>query len=530
MNKVMDRAQKSSVPAQTRVTSEWLTRHFSCVVDRTRSILFCLVFALAATGCANLQAPQRDHLASTDIRLAECAVWFKALDAAVTQSGVNDIAARPMPGFPYLRIDRFLAAMKAEAKQDLQLRRAWIDAMRARDADGRRVEIANLPAAQIAGLGASERTVVETQTQYCAERLMTADLGTETAIDELYRRAFVADDYSSAKRALGLYELARLPFYAGVNGWHDEAAETFSKASRGELTKERMQRYLPPQVPVFSRHQVREILTRVAEHPLGLAQLSQAQRQQLFATYAPVLEVETHAVFDRIGRLYWSYDASPRVDVSQPVVYHRLGYTRVGGRTLLQLVYLAWFPERPIDGSFDILGGHLDGVVWRVTLAADGEPLLFDSIHPCGCYHMFFPTPRLQPLPSPQPWTEWAFIPTSLPTVTESQQLVVEVESRSHYLRNVFATAAPGNGTTYQLAEYADLRSLPLPQGGARSVFGPDGLIAGSERGERYLFWPMGIKSAGAMRQAGSQPTAFVGRRHFDDADLVDRRFRFRDE
>jgi hypothetical protein len=526
----MNRAGKSAGSAPTRTTSEWLTVHSFSIVDRTRTTLFYLTLALAATGCVNLQGPQRDHLASTDIRLAECAVWFKALDAAVAQNAVNDIAARPMPGFPYLRIDRFLASMKSEAKQDLQRRRAWVDAMRARDADGRRVEIANLSAARVAELGVGKRTAVETRTQDCAERLMTADLGTEAAIDELYRRAFVADDYSSAKRALGLYELTRLPFYAGVSGWQEDTAEIFSKAGRGELTNEQMRRYLPPQLPVFSRQQVSEILARAAEHPLGLAQLSPVQRRQLFATYAPVLEIETHADFDRIGRLYWSSNASPQVDVSQPVVYHRLGYTRVGGRTLLQLVYVAWFPERPIDGSFDVLGGHLDGVVWRVTLAADGEPLLFDSIHPCGCYHMFFPTPRLEPLPPPQHWTEWAFIPASLPAVAESQRLVVEVQSRSHYLRNVSATTAPGNGTTYQFAEYGDLRSLPLPQGGSRSVFGPDGLITGSERGERYLFWPMGIKSPGAMRQAGSQATAFVGRRHFDDADLVDKRFRLRDE
>jgi hypothetical protein len=35
----------------------------------------------------------------------------------------------------------------------------------------------------------------------------------------------------------------------------------------------------------------------------------------------------------------------------------------------------------------------------------------------------------------------------------------------------------------------------------------------------------MGIRSAGAMRQWGRQATAFVGRRHFDDADLIERRF-----
>jgi hypothetical protein len=35
----------------------------------------------------------------------------------------------------------------------------------------------------------------------------------------------------------------------------------------------------------------------------------------------------------------------------------------------------------------------------------------------------------------------------------------------------------------------------------------------------------MGIASAGAMRQWGRHATAFVGRRHFDDADLLERRF-----
>jgi hypothetical protein len=61
---------------------------------------------------------------------------------------------------------------------------------------------------------------------------------------------------------------------------------------------------------------------------------------------------------------------------------------------LLQLVYTLSFPERPARGVVDFLAGRLDGVTWRVTLAPDGEPLVYDSIHPCGCYHVFFPTPR----------------------------------------------------------------------------------------------------------------------------------------
>jgi hypothetical protein len=45
--------------------------------------------------------------------------------------------------------------------------------------------------------------------------------------------------------------------------------------------------------------------------------------------------------------------------------------------------------------------------------------------------------------------------------------------------------------------------------------------MPGTERGERFFLWPMGIESAGQMRQWGHHATAFVGRRHFDDPNLL---------
>ena len=56
-------------------------------------------------------------------------------------------------------------------------------------------------------------------------------------------------------------------------------------------------------------------------------------------------------------------------------------------------------------------------------------------------------------------------------------------------------------------------------------LFGSDGLVAGTERSERWLLWPMGIPSPGAMREQGRHATAFIGRRHFDDPDLLDTLF-----
>jgi hypothetical protein len=73
-----------------------------------------------------------------------------------------------------------------------------------------------------------------------------------------------------------------------------------------------------------------------------------------------------------------------------------------------------------------------------------------------------------------------------------------------------------------------DLLVLRWPAGGTRSAYDAAGFVPGTERAERWLFWPMGIASAGQMRQWGRHATAFVGRRHFDDARLLDRYFDLR--
>jgi hypothetical protein len=89
----------------------------------------------------------------------------------------------------------------------------------------------------------------------------------------------------------------------------------------------------------------------------------------------------------------------------------------------------------------------------------------------------------------------------------------------------------PERGVPYELRDENDLRVLPWPNEsaprGTRSAYGPDALIAGTERSERFFAWPTGIESVGQMRQWGHHATALVGRRYFDDPDLFDRYFEF---
>jgi hypothetical protein len=238
-----------------------------------------------------------------------------------------------------------------------------------------------------------------------------------------------------------------------------------------------------------------------------------------------VFEVDVAGEADEPGEPGWGENGTPRIVSKRPVVYRRASHTRYQGRALLQLNYAIWFPERPKESAWDLLGGRLDGVLWRVTLGPDGAPWVYDSMHLCGCYHLFFPTARAGAKPQPDTLDETAFTPQTLPRVAPGERVVLRLASRTHYVERVTLAQGPTDGIEYVFAEDDALRSRPLPQGGARSIFRPDGIVPGSERAERYFFWPMGIPEPGAMRQWGRHPTAFVGRRHFDDADLMERYF-----
>jgi len=492
---------------------------------RLAALAVCLTLSLAF-GCATVQQPQRSRLHDPDAKVQSCARWFAVLDAQTSQAGVRDAGAFPVAGFPYLRVDRYTASLVTRAARDPEAFEQWVALMRRLDRDARRAEAANLPPRSLEVLELARPEIAQ-RSEECAERLRAADLHDPAEAALLSRGARVPDHYLGWRRAVGLYPIVRFPFLSGVRGWQREAQDTLRRARAGERPAAPLRRYLPPQAAVYTRPEVAALLARAASEPLGVPRLTGEERDRLFATFAPVLEIETTADYDRPGALTWAEAGRLRVDASRPTVYRKLSYARYGSGTLLQLAYVAWFSERPKRHALDLLGGRLDGIIWRVTLADDGEPVLFDSIHPCGCFHMFFPTPRAEALPAPGRLTEWAFVPADLPALADGARIGLQAQTRTHYLRDVGIDPG-GGGTRYALADYDELRALPQPTGGSRSAFAPDGLMPGTARAERFVFWPMGVVSAGAMRQWGTHATAFVGRRHFDDADLVERRFAIR--
>jgi hypothetical protein len=117
-------------------------------------------------------------------------------------------------------------------------------------------------------------------------------------------------------------------------------------------------------------------------------------------------------------------------------------------------------------------------------------------------------------------------VPQSL--ARDQSRKVLHIASTSHYIQRVYAansdTTAAHSEVVYQFRDYDVLRALPVDKG-FRSLFGPDGIVPHTERRERCLLWPTGVQSPGAMRQWGRHAVAFVGERHFDDPDLIERYF-----
>jgi hypothetical protein len=488
--------------------------------------LAALVTLLQA--CAGLPPLAHRHEALTP----QCSSWWQSLERAIDEAGVRDAEAAVIEGFAGLRTTRMLSALRSQAASSQPAFEAWLERAAQEDRLASTAEIRNLPDSAIAGLRVGSRADALERTDQCRQQGLEA-LRMQGALRErLLERAELASRYSNWRRAVGLYPLTRWPFFAGVQRWQDQHLSAMKA----------WQLNTPPLALWRAPFSLDPGPMPTARDALGLPQWSEAQAQAWLAWHAPDFAIETRGSSDRFGRLLWSSSAlnasarqAPEIDAARPVVYQRLTATRIDGRWLPQLVYTLWFSERPASGSWDLLAGKLDGLVLRLTLDERGDVLMLDTMHACGCYHLFFAGRHLKPKPDAPLDQEWLFAPADLPALQPGQTLVVQVSSSDHQVMGL-AVAERSRSVrnfegawTYDMDSEQALRSLPMIGANAdpprRSLYGPDGLVPGTQRGERWLFWPMGIASAGAMRQWGHHATAFVGQRHFDDPDLLDRRF-----
>ncbi len=496
---------------------------------------------LLLAGCASVSGDLERYGEAIPPGEAEqlaCVAYLAEVQERIESAGVRDAEAARIARFPYLRVDRLRSALGRDLGRngaDPERFEAWAADLLALENEALAAEVSNLPEAERDNLGRLAREIggpsvgPVAAAEDCGARLLAADLADPERRQMLLDKAKVPDSYSDFSRVFGAYPLMALAASAGWSRWQEVHLPAFEMPADSLPVEGRLIDFVPEgDGPGLSAPQIAAILDASRDLEFGLPQPVGDDLRRIVDTFAPVWRIDVTGPYDRIGQPFWPADSDlAGVDETRPVVFTRVGHTLIKGEALLQISYTAWFQERPPDGAFDILAGKFDGLIWRVTLGSDGQPLVYDTIHPCGCYHLFFPAPgtRLREDPQSREMTEETAIPAQAPAVGPAQRLVLRIETRSHYLKGLSLRRRgqnEANDVVYPMTSESELRALPLPGGGTRSLYGEDGLVAGSERLERFLLWPMGVSSPGAMRQWGHHATAFVGRRHFDDPDLFE--------
>jgi len=470
---------------------------------------------LLLAGCA----PALPPATTSHSEARACIALFEQVDRRIMAAGSGDGGDHRLPAYPYLRISRFYASFASRidsGRFDEAAFDSWLDHLARLDAQARRIELNNLPAAERAALGND----IGERLNSCRQLLVATQFTQPGERRRLIQAAMVPDDYLTLNRIAGLYPLSALFVASGVKRWHEEERQTYAIALKQLPVEGRLTRWRSHKGEPLTSPEVASILKRSLD-PLGIPEPDSEQLSRLFDTFAPLWEVDVVDNNDRIGTPLWKH-GTLSVAVDRAAIFHKLSYTRYHGETLLQLNYIVWFPARD---SGDIYGGEIDGINWRVTLGHDGEVLLYDSIHNCGCYQKFYPGKQLR-LRSDLP-TSYFEAPMAPQPAPAGLPVTIRISHTNHFIQRVYrasGAAMQPSALPLTVRDYDTLRSLPTASG-HRSIFDEEGIVRQSRRPERFILWPMGVRSAGAMRQWGRHNTAFVGKRHFDDPELIESLF-----
>ncbi|MEE2729851.1 MAG: hypothetical protein VYA55_03465 [Pseudomonadota bacterium] len=448
--------------------------------------------------------------------LQQCQAQLAQLQRSIQRHGVGDAQYHPVPGFPTYRSNRFWSSFQA-AELTAEQQTEWRRTLHQLGMSSLALEWRNLP-----------QEAPSSQTAFTEFEANCDQILFETSLQKpLTQQALqVPDSYNDVLRFFGFYALIKQAAAGSIAEYQQEMRARI--LAPVDYTRP-ANIYAAPEPASIPLHQW--LASAYEANALHVPQLPAEQIQQALEYFAPRFRIEVETSADLPGAATWSGDhegVSRHIDHGQPALYTYPSYVRYGSDILLQLNYTLWFSERPKPTTDDWYGGKLDGLVWRVTLQPDGKVLMYDSIHPCGCYHSVH-VPADSPLAATVDGLDQSyslepilFFVSQLPANEPALELTLE--AGTHYLTRV----SHWNGqpqeqiSLYQLVDYEELRSLPVPGDGAhyRSWFDPHGRIDASARRERFFLWPLGVESAGAMRQQGHQAVAFVGKRHFDEPRL----------
>ncbi|MCW8328810.1 hypothetical protein MD588_08305 [Photobacterium sp. SDRW27] len=478
-------------------------------------ILVLLIICCSVASCSSLpepipkSTPEQTQFYSRSLQA--CVDELTHFKRTVQQQGVQDAQLLWLPQYPHLAFDRFSLSLIPELNS-YRARTQWINYVTRQAAIQRKVEYQNLP----------DKSAVEFKNQkYCTSMLTRATLNDESFWHWLQQTPpEYPSDYQNWQRVVGLYPISTLFAEPSIHSekkriiggfvepLHDYSV-VYTVSDKPELTATDMQSWFI---------QARE------KSALEWPQLTDEQLTSLMDFHAPEFVIESVSLDDKPGEVEYRQSDQPTVNIQKPTLYVSSSYTRFHGKTLLQLNYSLWFPNRTAKSALDPYAGKFDGILVRLTLDSHGQPYILDSIHHCGCYHMVFALDPQLRFAARNPDIE-APITLQVPPNRNANTLNITLSNGEHMIKGVRWAESTNRIRHLAVLDYQQLRSLSIQDGGNKSLFDQQGMLTASERLERFYLWPFGVKSPGAMRQIGHHATAFIGERHFDDAFMLEALF-----
>ena len=481
----------------------------------SQQLLVYFVLSLVLTACQGTS--NRVNTSSISEKfLPKCSADIRAFRNRVGQEGVTNAGAPALSVYPLLHSNRFLHSLSHSAQSSIGVRQ-WTMLLAELAIKTRAQENKNLTSpwssSSLEELAECSR-VFASESQHEQNRI---------AILTAVQQSEFPAHYLNGRQVLGALALLRpflkpriLALHVDERRWFAEE-EFFARSNNYEIDT-------TPTSSSTARSVTEWMTTAYASNELALPLLQESQLDSLFTEHAPSLHIEHKEDNDRIGAAQWS-DNQVGISSGKPTAYTLQSMTQFEGRKLLQLNYVFWFSARRPTALIDLYSGNVDGIIWRVTLDEDGQVLLYDSIHSCGCYHKYFIASESLIAKSQPASKEPANIFRLGASVTHNG-LTLAITANEHYIVGVDSKSlrAQQESILYDIESYELLHNLES-DGGSRSLFDGQGFINGSERLERFTLWPTGILSVGAMRQWGTHATGFIEEQHFDDANLLEKYF-----
>ncbi len=492
---------------------------------RSTFLLFVFFFLVSCTSISSQRVPQ------TLERPRQCQNFFNQFDEKVEEAGVRDASSIPVPGFPYLRTNRFLSALKGKLGDDKE-RDAWARWMQQLDLKSRKKEISNLPDAMVLSLGSKgtgqpDREGLFDQVESCSSELLNHDRTRSDFYSILEPWVKVPDEYSCLLRTVGLYPLIALPVAAVTEKSRHKIGSWFKTDLNDLPVDGRLRAFVPEKRVFLSEKEIEAILEESERKPLRIPLLDEVQEKKLVESFAPIFIQDVAASYDRIGRVIWKGDRL-EIDPEKATVYYYFSHAFLKGKPILQINYVIWYSERAGERPPSIEKGHLDGLTARISLDDQGKLFMVDALMDCGCYHLFAPEKERVDRVVSKPFQFDAFVPQWLPMISSGKRVGIRISSGWHQVQRLIAVEESSDPIYYELVPYDILETLPQEGSQTKSIFDAKGIVKGSERVERFILFSMGIPAIGSMRQRGHHAIELIGRVHFDDPDLFDQSFIFK--